>query len=373
MNRLQSPSARATLGAIVAGDEHVVPTNVNLGETREQRVLLGGAVVAIVALIAVFVVMPFARHWQSREREIATARARETALRSLAAQAPQLSADAAAAEQTLATHARRVLRARSTTLAASALQTMLQDAADASHVVVTRLDVVPDGSTASVPAVLSAYGDITGVATLLDLLATGPRVVMVDKFVAQRNAALLGAPDVVQVTLSLHAPVSSSAITSSAIASSAIASSALSPISGDGATLMASFGVAARDSLPGAVIRGNIFSATRHAPTVPFSAPGRDGSMGAATIVASSSVASADSSTWPRLSGIVVVSGERRALMQLLQSDGVPQLYRVGDTHGGMRVERVGADFVVLSSRSGTRTLRLSSHPAPDSLQHISR
>jgi hypothetical protein len=108
---------------------------------------------------------------------------------------------------------------------------LLQDAADASHVVVTRLEVAPEAPTsasapasapadsahavgiaaanlaASLPATFSAYGDITGVARLLDLLARGPRVVVIDKLAVQRNAALLGAPDVVQVTMTVRAPV----------------------------------------------------------------------------------------------------------------------------------------------------------------------
>ena len=125
-------------------------------------------------------------------------------------------------------------------------------------------------------------------------------------------------------------------------------------------------------SLVSAVIRGNIFSATRHAPTVPFSAPGREVSM-STTVAAPAQGVAADSSAWPRLSGIVVVGGERRALLQVVESDGVPQLYRVGDAHAGFLIVRVGADAVVLSSKSGTRTLRLSSQPAPDTLKHFPR
>ena len=343
----------------MADSDRVSTANVTPGGSREQRVLIGGVLVVAIALTTVFVVLPFVRHWRARETEMAAARARVSSLQSYAARAPQLEAAASAAERLLANRSRRVLRARSTTLAASALQTMLQDAADASHVVVTRLDVVPDASTASVPATMSVYSDIVGVATLLDLLATGPRVVMVDKVVAQRNAALLGAADVVQMTLTLHAPVSARALPTN------------SGMAGEGVATPSFAQMPTRDTMISAVIRGNVFSATRRAPMVAFAAPGRDLVTGTSVPgVPSPGTNTIDVSELPRLSGIVVVSGERRALLQLSDSDGVPRLYRVGDARAGFRVVSVGADFVVLSSSSGSRTLRLSSHAAPDSLKH---
>ena len=110
-----------------------------------------------------------------------------------------------------------MLHARSATLAASALQTFLQDAADASHLVVMRLDVTPDdsagtdgitqGLSARLPVTLSAYGDASGVANMLEILASGPRVLSLDRVSLLRNTALAGAPDVVQMTVTLHAPV----------------------------------------------------------------------------------------------------------------------------------------------------------------------
>jgi hypothetical protein len=78
--------------------------------------------------------------------------------------------------------------------------------------------------------------------------------------------------------------------------------------------------------------------------------------------------ASADDSL-PRLSGIIADGGERRALLQLVAADGAPRLYRIGDVHAGYRVVRIGPDQVVLASRAGTRTLRLSQRAAPDSLE----
>jgi hypothetical protein len=85
---------------------------------------------------------------------------------------------------------------------------------------VTRLDGAPgavagfaDTSAAagrdgaSVPATLSAYCDIHGLAALLRHLETGPRAVAVERMTVQINPALRGAPDVLQVSLTLRAPV----------------------------------------------------------------------------------------------------------------------------------------------------------------------
>jgi hypothetical protein len=118
-------------------------------------------------------------------------------------------------------------------LAASALQSLLQDMADASALAVSRLEVSADDTVAAetlasgagasdagaaneaarppvglqIPATISAYGDIHGVARFLDLLGGGPRVLVLERLTVQRNAALLGAPDVVQFTATLRAPV----------------------------------------------------------------------------------------------------------------------------------------------------------------------
>lgn len=176
--------------------------------TREQRVVVTGALIVIVAVLVTYAVLPFARRWQTREAEIDSVSARVSYLSSLVDRTSNLQSLADTRERALATEPRRVLHARSNTLAASALQTWLQEAADASRVVVTRLDVTPDTlATNGVPATLSAYGDIHGVAALLDVVQSGPRVMRLERLSVQRNAALIGAADVVQVTLQVRAPV----------------------------------------------------------------------------------------------------------------------------------------------------------------------
>ncbi len=200
-------------------------TRSNVTQLRERRVIVGGVIVVIVALLAAYVVRPVARQWSDREHEITQSRARVDSLAGLAAAQSSLETAASRAESDLAGRGTRVFHARSLTLAASALQTLVQNAADASHLVVSRLDVAPNvgtrtlaagaaqmadsssASSPSLPATLAAYGDIVGLAALLDNLARSPRVVRIDKLTVQQNSALRGAPDMLQITITLHAPV----------------------------------------------------------------------------------------------------------------------------------------------------------------------
>jgi len=197
-------------------------TRPDASRARERRVVIGGLVVTLIAFLVTYGVMPFVRHWQSREASLVATRDRVAYLESLQSRTATLEAEAAATERQLAEKTHRVLHARSATLAASATQSYLQDMADASSLVVSRLEVSADdtlavdsltGESASganglrIPAMLSVYGDITGAAAFLRLAGNGPRVLLVDRLVLQRNAALVGAPDVVQMSMTLHVPV----------------------------------------------------------------------------------------------------------------------------------------------------------------------
>lgn len=191
-------------------DGHLLGS-VSGAKARERRVVVGGALIVVIALSITYAVLPFARRWSARESAIDAAALRVEYLEGLVARSSELETLANTREQALSNRSVRVLHARSSTLAASAMQSWLQDAADASRLVVTRLEIAPDTSasaeTGSVPATLSAYGDITGVASLLDVLQHGPRVMSIERLTLQRNSALLGAADVVQATISVRAPV----------------------------------------------------------------------------------------------------------------------------------------------------------------------
>lgn len=204
------------------------PSTPRAARSREQRLLMGGLAIVTAVLFITFALLPFVRHWQTREVQLDAARNRVTYLEALGGRTVQLTQAANTAEAQLLIQPQRVLRARSEPLAASMLQTLMQDAADAHNLLVTRIEITNQGtgkasgpgagsapgagtfagaSPYDVPATIAAYGDIVGVTGFLNWLTRGPRVLHVDRLVLQRNSALLGAADVVQLSVDVRAPV----------------------------------------------------------------------------------------------------------------------------------------------------------------------
>ena len=177
-------------------------------KARERRVLIGGTVVLVLALLLTRVLMPQWRAWQQRETRVDAATARLSQLQGLVRDRVPIERAADDAERTLAGAPRRVMHAPSLTLAASAVQSLLQDAVDGAGMVVNRVEVSSDAdSTGALVGSLSAYGDIHGVSALLHTISHGPRVAIVERVAVQQTSALRGAPDVLQVQLTVRAPV----------------------------------------------------------------------------------------------------------------------------------------------------------------------
>ena len=177
-------------------------------KARERRVVIGGAMVIVMALLLARPVTPQWQAWQQREARVAAATSRLSQLQGLVRDREQLERSANEAERALAGAPRRVLHAQSVTLAASAVQSLLQDAVDGAGMVVNRVEVssTPD-STGALEGSLSAYGDIHGLSALLHTLNHGPRVATIERMVVQQNSALRGAPNVLQVQLTVRTPV----------------------------------------------------------------------------------------------------------------------------------------------------------------------
>ena len=162
----------------------------------------------LVALaLLILVLVPQVRRWRARETRMAAAHGQLQDLANVVQNQAALDALIQQHESELALRPQRVLRSRSRALAASALQSLVQEMADASNVTVTRLDVANSANSGDVPITLSANGDIFGLAELLRQIRAARYTVVVDKLQAQNNSALRGAPDVLQIALSLHAPV----------------------------------------------------------------------------------------------------------------------------------------------------------------------
>lgn len=159
-------------------------------------------------------------------------------------------------------------------------------------------------------------------------------------------------------------------------ASTAVAPDALRIASPNAAAARASNSAAATtDSLARAIVRTNAFSASRKEPLARFVAPGSEPApavplTGSAFEPGGSVLATSEVEAGPQLFGIVSRGGTPRALLQLRSQAEPPRLLGVGESFGGVRVVRITGDRVVISSSSGTRTLRLS-RVVPDSSENV--
>lgn len=172
-------------------------------------------------------------------------------------------------------------------------------------------------------------------------------------------AAVCGALTLVMLILPANTNVAPAEIR---VAATSVASSLAS--SRTGATI---------DSVRREIVRTNAFSASRKEPTARFVAPGSEPSPTEASAFDADprpgTYVSADVDDGPRLFGIVSVNGSPRALLQLRAATEPPRLLGVGESSGGVRVVRIAGNYVVISSSSGTRTLRLS-RVVPDSSEN---
>lgn len=177
---------------------------------RERRVVLAGLLVSTLALLTVWVVLPFVRRWQDRE---ATIGAKQTQL----AQLQALVEGETATRRSLSTRLRdrtrlreRLLTGATPALAASNLQALLQGYADGSRVTLTRVDLVAEpGATGeeglpAIPVRLSAHGDIYGLTGLLTRLQYGEKLLVTDEFMVNAGAVTGDRPDLLTFSVRLH-------------------------------------------------------------------------------------------------------------------------------------------------------------------------
>jgi hypothetical protein len=172
--------------------------------------MAAGALVSTVALLAVWVVLPFVTRWQDREAAI---EAKQTQL----AQLRGLVGAESATRQSLSARlrARTALRERLLTgatpaLAASDLQALLQGYADESRVTLTRVDLVaqPGAPGAeglpAIPVRLSAHSDVYGLTGLLSRLQYGEKLLVIDELTVNVGAVAGDRPDLLTFSVRLH-------------------------------------------------------------------------------------------------------------------------------------------------------------------------
>lgn len=171
-------------------------------------------VVASSVLAAAFAlaygVLPFARHWSAREDLIAMRAEQVARLRWLSTHETELRQVAATRTTHVVGAARpQLLTGRSPALAASRLQTLLQSYADDAGITVSQLNVSGSADSvvagvASIPATLTAVGDIHGVADFVSRVQHGGTLMDVREIGISPNPALRG--ELLQLSVTLRAP-----------------------------------------------------------------------------------------------------------------------------------------------------------------------
>lgn len=178
-------------------------------DARERRTIALGAAVLAAAWMLSMVVLPMSARWRDREAMIDALRRERDQLAALGAHADSLQGEATARGAVVDALPVRLVRGRTTALAASALQQVLQEYASASRVSVTRLDVASaadstaDGAPA-IPATISAVSDVYGLADFLSRVEHGSRLLEVRELSVSANSALRG--ELLQMSLVVRAP-----------------------------------------------------------------------------------------------------------------------------------------------------------------------
>ncbi len=321
---------------------------------RERRVVAVGLAVVLATWLATRVLQPSIRSVMERESRIALLEDRVERLQRLTADSSALREQAAAAERMLASRPRRMLQARSAPLAASSVQTLLQEAADGARLAVNRIDVAsePD-STGALPASVMAYGDIHGLAALLASIERGPRLLQLRRLVVQQNSALRGAPDVLSLTAQLGAPIMLDGAAPPAPASTGPRMQAATRDTGS-----------APPDWQDGLVRANLFSASRAAPRVRFTLPGEE--MPATPALSADSASSAAEAVRLTLVGIFG-NGERRSALIDRGDGSAARVVQIGDRLNGWVLRRIDSSFVRLERAGQVRVLRLLRTPPSDS------
>ena len=153
---------------------------------RERRVVIGGAIVSAVALVIMGVIVPIADHWTSRENAYAASRAQWVKLSVLAASSDRLQRALDQQRVALAADENRLVEGTTPALAASTLQSMLQQYAAQSAIQLQRVDAAGEPKTAKpglleIPVQLSGTGSLAGLVDFLSKLERGDKLLVVDE------------------------------------------------------------------------------------------------------------------------------------------------------------------------------------------------
>jgi type II secretory pathway component PulM len=153
---------------------------------RERRVVMGGAIVSAVALVTMGVIVPIADHWTARESSYAASRAQWVKLSVLAASKDRLQRALDEQKVSLAAQESRLVEGTTPALAASTLQSMLQQYAAQSALQLQRVDAAGEPKTAKpglleIPVQLSGTASVAELVDFLSRLERGDKLLVIDE------------------------------------------------------------------------------------------------------------------------------------------------------------------------------------------------
>lgn len=174
---------------------------------RERRVLAGGAIASAAIIVFALGVIPLARRWEERRDAIAVAAERVRRYEALVRDEPGLQREVARRWGSARTDP--LFDGVTTAVAASNVQSLLQQYARASGVKLDRVDVVGEPSPAedglhAIPIQLAAQGDVHGLVALLERVHGGDKLLLIDDLVAGAGPTREDSVQVLSFTLRLR-------------------------------------------------------------------------------------------------------------------------------------------------------------------------
>ena len=177
---------------------------------RERRVVTGGVAVSALALIAVYLILPFIHRWEEREEAIAVKADQVARLEAMVQAEPALRETLAELESAREGYVGAFLTGRTAALAASTLQTLLNGYADRSRVTLQNVDIGREAEElgeglARIDLQLRVLGDIYGLVDLLFYIQNGEKLLVPDGLSVATARARGSTEELLTWTLSLHA------------------------------------------------------------------------------------------------------------------------------------------------------------------------
>ena len=174
---------------------------------RERRVLAGGALASVAIVVLALGVIPFARRWEERRATIRLAAERVQRFEALVLNEPRLAQEVE--QRRRLARMGPLVNGVTSAVAASNVQSLLQQYARESGVKLDRVDVVgepkpSDDGLAAIPVQLAAQGDVHGLVALLGRVHGGDTLLLIDDITIGAGAMRGDSVQVLTFTLRLR-------------------------------------------------------------------------------------------------------------------------------------------------------------------------